>query len=88
MEVFDIGKMTMKRSCPKTYFIALASIVALSSSAASKLNEVKIVDQDYIMIHFTDTEVMFVDDGLGSSAFGNGYDPTKNYVVTYGALNR
>jgi endoglucanase len=54
----------------------------------SKLNEVKVVDRDYIMIHFIDNEVVFVDDGQGPSAFGsNKSDSSKNYVIEYGKLN-
>lgn len=69
-----------------TYFIDGGG--TLTVVGGSRLNEVKVVDRDYIMIHFTDNEVVFVDDGLGSSAFGNNdHDPSKNYVVTYGELD-
>lgn len=68
-----------------TYFINGGGTVTVEGR--SKLNEVKVVDRDYIMIRFTDSEVVFVDDGLGSSAFGNNdHESGKNYVVAYGNL--
>ena len=52
---------------------------------ASKLIEVKVLDKDYLIIHFKDGDVKFVDDGTGSAAYGgHSSDPDNSYVVTYG----
>jgi len=53
---------------------------------ASKLVEMKVVDKDYLMLHFKDAEVKFVDDGLGPGAYGGheSLDPDNSYVISYG----
>ncbi len=52
---------------------------------ASNLVEVKVLDKDYLIIHFKDGDVKFVDDGTGSAAYGgHSSDPDNSYVVTYG----
>ena len=52
---------------------------------ASKLVEVKVLDQDYLIIHSKDGEVLFVDDGTSNAAYaGHESDPDNSYVVTYG----
>ncbi|TVP98713.1 MAG: T9SS C-terminal target domain-containing protein [Balneolaceae bacterium] len=69
--------------------VALAAFLQIIGIApelqASKLAEIKVLDQDYLILHFKDGEVFFVDDGTGPSAFaGHESDPDNSYVVTYG----
>lgn len=52
---------------------------------ASKLFELKVLDKDYLMIHFKDGYVDFVDDGLGSTAYSNGSESSNSRAVPYGA---
>ena len=54
------------------------------SANAAKLVETKVIDKDYLMVHFIDGEVLFVDDGLGSTAYTSNHDTANNYAVTYG----
>jgi len=68
-------------------FIFLILIFAGFSQTllASKLVEMKVVDQDYLMLHFKDGEVEFVDDGHGEYAYhGHHSEPENSYVVSYG----
>ncbi len=52
---------------------------------SSKLVEVKVLDKDYLIVHFKDGDVLFVDDGKGKAAYaGHESDPDNSYVVTYG----
>ena len=43
---------------------SLIFLFVISNLFATKLDTVKVVDQDYIMIHFKDGIVDFVDDGF------------------------
>ena len=55
---------------------------------ATKLYETKVLDKNYLMFHFRDGIVEFVDDGLGSTAYSNGEDASNSKAVSYGtALN-
>ncbi len=52
---------------------------------SSKLVEVKALDKDYLIVHFKDGDILFVDDGTGPSAYGgHEADPNNSYVVIYG----
>ncbi len=51
---------------------------------ATKLIEVRIIDKDYLMVHYVDGDVTFIDDGTGFCAFGNCHEQDKNYVTRYG----
>ncbi len=65
--------------------LMLLITVMSSGVQASKLTSIKVLDQDYLMIHFKDGDVKFVDDGTGSTAFsGHASDPDNSFVVTYG----
>jgi len=70
----------------KKLFLMVIFILAFTfNSFASKLVEIKVVDQDYLMLYFQDGEVKFVDDGSGSDAFhGHHSEPENSYVETYG----
>ena len=65
--------------------IALSLTIISTDVFAAKLVGTKVVDKDYIMINFMDGEVIFVDDGLGSTAYTSGHDTANNYVVPYGS---
>jgi len=66
----------------------LSLIIICTDAFAAKLVGIKVIDKDYIMVHFKDGDVNFVDDGLGSTAYTSGHDTANNYVVLYGsALN-
>lgn len=47
----------------------IALFLLLSSADATKLLELKVVDNTYLMFHFRDGEVHYRDDGTGPSAF-------------------
>ncbi len=52
---------------------------------ATKFVAMKVVDKDYLMLHFKDGEVKFVDDGKGANAFhGHETDASNSYAVYYG----
>jgi len=52
---------------------------------ASKLVEMKVVDKDYLMLHFEDGIVTFVDDGKGATAYTNDIEPGYSKAIFYGA---
>ena len=63
--------------------LIISSIVA--TSYASKLAEVKVVDQQYLMVHFLDGEVSIRDDGKGETAFITlGHETDNDTIKTYG----
>lgn len=58
----------------KTRFLAAASLLAALSLLPSRLEathfmELKVVDKDYLMLHFRDGEVRYRDDATGTSAY-------------------
>ena len=62
-------------------FFILFSFEALGS----ELVEVKVVDKNFLMIHFKDGDVKFLDDASGASAYGQrGWTSVENCVVEYG----
>jgi endoglucanase len=85
------GLTALNTSLGGTYFVDAGGTLTVSTTGPadpSKLNEVKVVDRDFLMVHFIDNEVVFVDDGLGSSAYGNNdHESSKNYVIRYGELD-
>ena len=48
---------------------ALLSSCAVMPSLATRLMDVKVVDKDYLMLHFRDGEVRYRDDATGPSAY-------------------
>ncbi|MCI0512616.1 glycosyl hydrolase family 5, partial [candidate division KSB1 bacterium] len=52
---------------------------------ASNLVEMKVVDKDYLMLHFEDGIVTFVDDGKGPTAYTSDIEVGYSKVVNYGA---
>jgi len=71
----------------KNNLLAISILFLLFNTInATKLDTVKVVDKDYIMLHFKDGNVDFVDDGLGESAFqGHHSEPENSFAVTYGS---
>lgn len=68
----------------KTVFLILIIACIAPGLHASKLITVNVLDRDFLIIHFKDGNVKFVDDGTGSAAFGgHGSDPDNSYVVNY-----
>ncbi len=51
---------------------------------ASKLVEMKVVDSDYLMLHFEDGIVTFADNATGPNAYTNNVDVGYSKVVLYG----
>ncbi len=69
----------------KTVFLLLIIACVAPGLHASKLISVNVLDRDFLIIHFKDGDVKFVDDGTGPTAFaGHESDPDNSYVVTYG----
>lgn len=73
-----------KESSRSLLFFLILFIIS-SISFATKLDTVKVVDKDYIMLHFKDGIVDFVDDGLGEGAFhGHSSESENSFAVWYG----
>lgn len=69
----------------KTVFLTLIIACIAPGLHASKLITVNVLDRDFLIIHFKDGNVKFVDDGTGPTVFaGHESDPENSYVVTYG----
>ena len=65
-------------------FIILTFILACNLSA-SKFIDIKVVDRDYLMLHFQDGIVEFVDDGRGANAFrGHHSESSNSKAVKFG----
>ncbi len=66
-----------------TCCILISSI--FSVTFATKLTGVRIVDREYLMVSFTDGEVLFKDDGTGESGYtGHDYAEGDDTLVVYG----
>jgi len=73
----------------KKWYLSILALIAglfIFNAHASKLVEVRLVDNQYVMLWFYDGEVKFVDDGQGAKAFTNygGSSEFNNYIVEYG----
>ena len=69
----------------KKIFILIVFLLGLFQSLlATRLEELSVVDQDYLMLRFEDGDVRFVDDGLGESAYGSHTESDNSYAVYYG----
>ena len=58
----------MKFKTIATSLLALAAVMAPGLVSATKFLELKVIDKDYLMVHFRDGEVRYRDDGTGPSA--------------------
>ncbi len=76
----------MKRTA---LIISVLSLIIISTDAfASKLVWMKVIDKDYIMVHFKDGDINFVDNAVGPTAYTGDHLTSNNYKVPYGiALN-
>jgi endoglucanase len=70
----------------KYFFLTVLVFVAFRTLWASKLAEMKVVDKDYLMLHFIDAEVVFKDSGKCQGAYGGhqSLDPANSRVREYG----
>ena len=66
--------------------IALLGMLMLPSQMkATKYLGTKVVDKDYIMVHFRDGEVRYRDDGTGPSAYkGHSFAPGDDTLKVFG----
>ncbi len=71
------------RSFRRSIFIVLMLLPIMAN--ATRLTGVKVIDKNFIVLHFEDGNVEFRDDGQGAGAFG-GHDniASNNWVVNYG----
>ena len=60
--------MTMKKTILRSWLAALALTMPVGAQA-TRLIELRVVDQDYLMLHFRDGEVHYRDNGTGRSAY-------------------
>ena len=70
----------------KNKVLLIGSILLFTtlSSMATKLNDVKIVDKDFIFITFRDGEIHFRDDAKGESAYFSMNVASENSLITFG----
>ncbi|MFP4547288.1 MAG: T9SS type A sorting domain-containing protein [Fidelibacterota bacterium] len=73
----------------KLFFSLITGLIFMNALFATKLVEMKVVDKNYLMLHFQDGVVKFVDNGQGSDAYhGHHSEPDNSYAVSFGeALN-
>ena len=64
----------------KTILLLLFLFGVIQNLSASKLCETKVVDKDYLMLHFKDGIVTFVDNGQGATAYT---DKVENATALY-----
>lgn len=63
----------------------LAMLMIPSQAKATKYLGTKVVDKDYIMVHFRDGEVRYRDDGTGPSAYlGHSFAPGDDTLKVFG----
>lgn len=78
-------KKLITKSAVKTIIWMLLITGISSGLQASKLASLKVLDRDFLIVHFKDGDVKFVDNGKGPTAFeGHSSDTDNSYVVTYG----
>jgi endoglucanase len=70
-----------------SFRLLLVSLLFILSQStfATKLDTVKVLDKDYIMLHFIDGKVDFVDDGVGQKALTNFAEANNAFVVNFGS---
>lgn len=77
--------MNIPRSLRNTALPFLIICCLPTTSYASKCAEVKVVDQECLMVHFLDGEVSTRDDGKGATAFMTlGHESDNDTIKTYG----
>ena len=71
----------------KFYYYLLAGILLLTACpvSATKFLGLKVIDKDYLMVHFRDGEVHYRDDGTGPSAYlGHSFAEGDDTLVVFG----
>ena len=65
--------------------LAAAALLASSEAGATKYLELKVIDKDYLCVHFRDGEVRYRDSGEGASAFlGHTFVEGDDTLVVFG----
>ena len=65
--------------------LAAAALLASSEAGATKYLELKVIDKDYLCVHFRDGEVRYRDSGEGESAFlGHTFVEGDDTLVVFG----
>ena len=80
---------TMKNFIEKTVSVHVGMLTLFLllpfMAGATRVSQVKVIDKNYIAIHFEDGKVEFRDDGKGSGAYGGHHnDASNNWVVRFG----
>lgn len=61
------------------------AILFPTDMGATKFIELKIIDKDYLMLHFRDGEVRYRDDGTGPSAYlGHSFAEGDDTLIVFG----
>ena len=71
----------------KFYYYLLTGILLLTASPgeATKFLGLKVIDKNYLMVHFRDGEVHYRDDGTGPSAYlGHSFAEGDDTLVVFG----
>jgi hypothetical protein len=65
--------------------ILFAVLITVAPAAATKVLELKIIDKNYLMVHFRDGEVHYRDDGTGPSAYlGHSFSEGDDTLLVFG----
>ena len=59
----------MKRNLVTSALLSLLALLIPTSAGATKFLELKVIDKEYLMVHFRDGEVHYRDDATGPSAY-------------------
>ena len=74
----------LKKRILAAAFIAMAALMP-KDAGATKLLGVKVVDKDYLMVHFRDGEVRYRDDATGPSAYlGHSFAEGDDTLLVFG----
>ena len=66
-------------------FLAGLFLLSASPAEATKLIGLKVIDKDYLMVHFRDGEVHYRDDGTGPSAYlGHSFAEGDDTLIVFG----
>jgi hypothetical protein len=79
--------MTIVKETRRYVECALAALLMLmpTTIGATKLMEVKVIDKDYLMVHFRDGEVRYRDSGTGQSAYlGHSFAEGDDTLLVFG----
>ena len=79
--------MTIMKETRRYVECALTALLMLmpTTIGATKLMEVKVIDKDYLMVHFRDGEVRYRDSGTGQSAYlGHSFAEGDDTLLVFG----